>query len=99
MISADEALFWLPTAAVAAVALLALIVAMAQPRRLAKAVWGVISLLLGAAAIAASAWQQEQSRAEIQGQTDKLRGVGAHLDEVGRQLPAVPESAPAANFD
>jgi hypothetical protein len=99
MISTDEALFWLPTAVVAAVALLALIVAMAQPRRLAKAVWIVISLLLGGAAIAASAWQQEQNRAEIQGQTDKLRGVGAHLDEVGRQLPAGSEPNSRDNFD
>jgi hypothetical protein len=99
MTSTDEALFWLPTAAVTAVALLAVIVALAQPPRLVKAVWIVTTLLFGAAAVAATAWQQQQNRAELQGQTDKLRGVGSHLDEVGRQLPAVPESAPAANFD
>src|SRR5215212_7836872 len=99
MISTEEALFWLPTAAVTAVALLAIIVALAQPPRLAKAVWIVITLLLGGAAVAATAWQQQQSRVELQGQTEKLRGVGTHLDEVGRQLPAGSEPKSAENFD
>ena len=98
MPSAEEALFWLPTAAVAATALLAVIVALAQPPRLAKAVWIVATFLLGAAAVAATAWHQVQSRAEGPVHLAQLREVGSHLDEIGKQLPA--GAAPAAeNFD
>src|SRR5436305_1609747 len=99
MPSADEALFWLPTAAVAAVALLALIVALAQPRRLAKAVWIVVTLIVGTAAIGAAAWRQGESRVEIAGEAAKLRAVGAHLDEVGRQLPPAGQPSRSENFD
>ena len=106
MISTDEALFWLPTAAVAAVALLALIVALAQPPRLAKAFWVVTSLLVGAAAITATVWQQTQSYGEIRARTAlfdrqmaQLRQLEARLDEVGRQLPAGSEPKSAENFD
>jgi hypothetical protein len=99
MPSAEEALFWLPTAAVAAVTVLAVIVALAQPPRLAKAVWLFLTLLLGGAAIAATAWHQLQSRAEAPAQIAQLRGVGAHLDEVGRQLPPGPAPGAAENYD
>ena len=99
MPSAEEALFWLPTAAVAAVALLALIVALAQPPRIAKAVWIVVTLILGAAAVGAAGWRQWESRAELAGETAKLRGVGAHLDEVGRQLPPAGQPHRPENFD
>jgi len=99
MPSADEALFWLPTAAVAAVALLALIVALAQPRRLAKTVWIVVTLIVGTAAIGAAAWRQWESRVEIAGEAAKLRAVGTHLDEVGRQLPAAGQPSRSENFD
>jgi hypothetical protein len=99
MPSAEEALFWLPTAAVAATALLAVIVALAQPPRLAKAVWIVATFFLGAAAVAATAWHQVQSRAEGPAHLAQLREVGSHLDELGKQLPA--EAAPntAEKFD
>lgn len=96
---ADEALFWLPTAAVAVVAALAVIIALAQPPRLAKAVWLVLSLLLGGAAIAATAWYQVQSRSEGPGQLAQLRELGAHIDELGRDLPVAAAPAPADNFD
>ena len=46
MPSAEAALFWLPTAAVAVVTVLAVIVALAQPPRLAKAVWLVLMAYL-----------------------------------------------------
>ena len=99
MPSADEALFWLPSAAVAAVALLAVVVALAQPRRPAKLVWLVLALLIGAAAVAATAWHQVQSLSEPPAQLAQLREVGARIDDVGRDLPAAAAPAPADNFD
>ena len=106
MPSADEALFWLPTGAVAAIALLAVIVALAQPSRLAKAFWIVTTLLLGAAAIGVAVWQQTQSQdevrtraAQLKEQIGQLRQLAGHLDEVSRQLPAGAAPATAENFD
>ena len=99
MPSAEEALFWLPTAAVAVVALLALVVALAQPPRLAKAVWLLLALLVGGGAVAATAWYQTQSRAEGPAQLAQLREVGARIDQVGRDLPAATAPAPADDFD
>ena len=96
---ADEALFWLPSAAVAVMAVFAVIVALAQPPRPAKLVWLALALLLGGAAIAATAWYQSQSRAEGPAQLAQLREVGARVDELGRDLPAGAASAPAGNFD
>ena len=99
MPSAEEAFFWLPTAAVAAVALLAVIVALAQPPRLAKAIWIVATLLIGAAAIAATAWYQVQSRAELPAHLAQLREVGSHLDEVGKQLPSGAAASSVDDYD
>jgi hypothetical protein len=99
MPSAEEALFWLPTAAVAVVAVLAVIIALAQPPRLAKAVWLVLSVLLGGAAIAGTAWYQLQSRSEGPAQLAQLRELGAHIDELSRDLPPGAAPAPADNFD
>jgi hypothetical protein len=99
MPSAEEALFWLPTAAVAVVSVFAVIIALAQPPRPAKAVWLALSLLLGGAAIAATAWYQLQSRSEGPAQLAQLHEVGARIDELGRNLPPPAAPAPADNFD
>ena len=58
----EAALWWLPTAAVAALGLGALA---AQPRRPARKYWIAALLLGGALAIGASAWQQKTSRAAL----------------------------------
>ncbi|HEX6442757.1 MAG TPA: hypothetical protein VF007_11260 [Stellaceae bacterium] len=99
MPSADEALFWLPTAAVAVVALLAVVIALAQPPRPARLVWLALALLLGAAAIAATAWYQLENRSEGPAQLAQLRDIGGRIDELGRDLPAGAGQAPADNFD
>src|SRR5437763_508495 len=106
MPSADEALFWLPTAAVTAVALLAFIVALAQPPRPAKAFWIIITLLLGGGAVAATAWQQWQREddvrvraAQLNQQIGQLRELGAHIDGLGQQLPAGGAQGSPENFD
>jgi hypothetical protein len=98
MPAAEEALFWLPTAAVALAAVLAVVIALAQPPRPARLAWLALALLLGGAAIAATAWYQLGSRSEGPAQLAQLRDVGARIDELGRDLPAG-APAPADNFD
>jgi hypothetical protein len=99
MPSADDAFFWLPIAAVAIVAIMAVIAGAARPGRAAKVIWIGATLLVGAAAVAATAGYQERSRAELPAQTAQLRALGSHIDELGRQLPAGEASARAENFD
>jgi hypothetical protein len=106
MPSADEALFWLPTAAVAAVALLAFIVAVAQPPRRAKAFWIVVTLLFGGAAVAGTLWHQTQRQdegraaaARLGEEIRRLRELGRHIDAVGQQLPAAGGQGSPENFD
>jgi hypothetical protein len=99
MPSADEAFFWLPTAAIASIALLAVIVALAQPPRRAKAVWIVATVVVGGGAVAATAWYQVRSRAELPVHLAQLREAGAHLDEVGKQLPSGMAASSADNYD
>ena len=99
MPAAEEALFWLPTAAVALVAVLAVVIALAQPPRPARLVWLALALLLGGAATAVTAWYQLETRSEGPAQLAQLRETGARIDELGRDLPAAAGQAPADNFD
>lgn len=99
MPSVEEALFWLPTVAAAIMAILAVIAAAARPGRMAKAIWIGATLLVGAGAVAATAWYQVQSRAELPAQAAQLRDLGTHIDEVGRPLPAGEAPAAAENFE
>jgi hypothetical protein len=98
MISADEALFWVPTAAVAAIASLALIVALAQPPRMGRAIWIGVTLVLGGIAVAATVWQQDRNQTELRGQGERLRPLASHVDELGRDLPAA-AAAPSGPED
>ena len=83
----DAALSWLPTTAAGALALLALLAALAQPPRPAKAAWVIGILFFGAAAIAASAWQQRQELAQ-------LGDLSSHLAELGTLLPGGVDRSP-----
>jgi hypothetical protein len=95
----EAALWWLPTAAVAAMTALGLVVAATQPWRPARKYRIAAVLLGGALAIAASAWQQNTSRAALVGETARLSQLWSRLDEVGRLLPAGPGSSPGQTFD
>ena len=88
----ETVLWWLPTAAVAAIAVLGLIALAAQPRRPAWKYW-FAALLLGAAlGIGVSARQQQTSRLVLDRASARLREVTARLDEIGRLLGAGPDT-------
>jgi len=93
-----EQLWWLPTAAVAAMAVLGIIAAAAGPRRPARKYWIGLVLVGGALAIGASAWQQAKSRAALDTEAARLRELAGRLDEVGRLLPAAPGGAADTTF-
>lgn len=94
-----EALWWLPTAAALAMSLLAMLAAMAHPRRPARSGWIVAILICGTAAVALSAWQQAENRAAFGQETARLRELWARLDALGRSLPAGPGRTAAETFD
>ena len=83
----EAALFWLPTAAIAALGLAGLAM---QLRRPARIYWTAALLLGGALAIGANAWQQATSRAALGQETAQLRELAARLDELGRLLGVGP---------
>jgi hypothetical protein len=95
----EAALWWLPTAAVAAMTVLGLVVAVAQPGRRGRKYLIAAVLLFGVLAIGASAWQQHTSRNALGGDSAHLRELRARLDEVARLLPAGPGATPAETFD
>lgn len=78
---------------------LALLAAMAQPRRPAKSAWIVAVLICGTAAVGLSAWQQAQNRAVLDGETAQLHSLWERLDELGRSLPAGSAETPAETLD
>jgi outer membrane murein-binding lipoprotein Lpp len=92
----EAALLWLPTAAVAALGLIALAM---QPRRPARIYWTAALLLGGALAIGASAWHQNTGRAALGQETARLRELAARLDELGRLLGAGPGTTQDQTFD
>jgi hypothetical protein len=93
-----EALWWLPTAAVAAMTALALLAAAATPARPGKKYWVVAVLLLGALATGGTAWQQERSHRALTGETARLRELAARLDEVAGLLAPAPGTAAERGF-
>jgi len=96
----ELALWWLPTIAVTAMALLAFVeaqaLAWAAPPRPG---WRIRVLLCGAIAIAATVWQQRATRTELADSADQLHELSSQLAEIGRLLPAGPDAAPADTFD
>jgi hypothetical protein len=99
MIWGEALLWWLPTVAVAALAVLGFLALARQPWRPGSKYWLAAMLVAGALAIGASAWQQDTSRATLAGETARLNEVWSRLDEVGRLLPDGPGTTPAQTFD
>ncbi len=99
MIWAEAARWWLPTAAVAAFALLALVALVRQPWRASRKYW-IAALLFGAVmAIGVSVWQHHNTRVALGQETARLRDVAARLDELGRLLETGPGTTPDQAFD
>ena len=90
----EAALWWLPSAAVAAMTVLGLVAVATQPSRPARKYWFAAVLICGALAIGASAGQQNNSRALLGQETARLHELWSRLDEVGRLLPAGPGTTP-----
>jgi hypothetical protein len=99
LLGGEAAPWWLPTAAVAALAVLGFLAFARQPWRPSRKYWLAAMLLAGGLAIGASAWQQNASREALAGETARLNELRARLDEVGRLLPAGPGTTPAQTFD
>jgi hypothetical protein len=99
MILYEVAVFWLPTASVAALAVFGFLALARQPWRPSRKYWLAAMLLAGVLAIGGSVWQQNTSRAAHAGETARLLELRARLDEVGRLLPAGPGATPRETFD
>jgi hypothetical protein len=99
MILSEAALWWLPTALVAAMMVLGIVVAVAQPWRPTRKYWLALMLLAGMLATGVSAWRQNADRAMLIGQTARLDELWSRLDEVGRLLPSGPSATPGQTFD
>jgi hypothetical protein len=99
MIGGEAALWWLPTASVAAITALGLVAVAWQSWRPGRKYWIAAMLLGGALAIGASAWQQDTSRTALGRETAQLNELWSRLDEVGRLLPAGPGTTPGETFD
>src|SRR6266702_625016 len=99
MVLSEAARWWLPTAAVALFAVLALVALVRQPWRPSKKYWIAALLLGGILAIGASAWQGRHSRVALSEETARLREVAARLDELGRLLETGPGTTPDQSFD
>jgi hypothetical protein len=98
MIWGEAALWWLPTAAVAALTALALVALARQPWRPGRKYWLAAMLLGGALAIGASAWQRNTSRSALGDETARLHELWSRLDRLGRLLPAGPGKTPDQTF-
>lgn len=95
----NEALWWLPTAAVVAMTAVAIAAAATQPARPARKYWLAAVLAVGAVAIGLSAWRQSAGWYVLGAETDRLRELGGRLDALGRMLPAGPGKTPDETFD
>src|SRR6266436_4658515 len=99
MIWSEAARWWLPTAAVALFAALALVALVRQPWRPSKKYW-IAALLFGAlVAVGVSVWQHHNTRVALAQEAERLREVAAHLDELGRLLETGPGTTPDQTFD
>jgi len=99
MIWGEAARWWLPTAAVAGLAMLNLAALARQPWRPSKKYWIAALLVGGVLAVGASAWQQKTGGAALSQETARLRGVAARLDELSQLLETPPGTAPDQAFD
>jgi hypothetical protein len=99
MILDEVAVFWLPIASVAALAVFGFLALARQPWRPGRKYWLAAMLLAGGLAIGVSVWQQNTSRAALAGETAQLLELRARLDDVGRLLPAGPGATPGETFD
>jgi hypothetical protein len=95
----SEALWWLPTAAVAVTAALGVLAAARQPWRPARKYWLLALVIAGALAIGASAWQQNASRQALGDEAARLHALRLRLDEIGGLLPGGPGGTPGETFD
>src|SRR5271156_6446067 len=93
----EAALWWLPTAAAAAIAALGLAALLRQPWHPSRKYWLAALLLGGALAIGASGWQQRAGRAALDRETERLGEAAARLGEVGRLAGA--EAGAPQTFD
>jgi outer membrane murein-binding lipoprotein Lpp len=93
------ALWWLPTVAVAAIAVLGILAGAAQPAWPARKYWVAAVLAGSVLATGVSAWQQARSRAALGSETARLQQIGARLDELGRKLQVTPGATPEESFD
>ncbi|HEV8680006.1 MAG TPA: hypothetical protein VGQ90_11575 [Stellaceae bacterium] len=94
-----EASWWLPTAAVAAIAAIGFVAVAVQPSRPAKKYWLAAMLVGTALAIGTSAWQQARTRVALGEEAARLQQLGQRLDELGSLLPAGPGETPDQTFD
>lgn len=102
-----EALWWVPVIAVLVMSALGLFAATGRPRGATRRLWGVAIVIAGAAATAATAWQETASHAALARESARLAEIGARLDELGKLLPQAPGGntggdtggTPAATFD
>src|SRR5207248_1983860 len=83
---------WLPTIAVAVMAVLAFLAALAQAPRMAKLYWLIVVLVCGALAIAVAAWQQSR-------ELTQLRELSSHLGALARLLPGGTPASPEQTVD
>ena len=96
---AEATLWWLPTAAIAAIATLGFVAVAMQPPRPSRKHWLAALLVGGALAAGASAALQATGRGALGTETERLQQLGKRLDEVGRLLPAGPGRTPDQTFD
>jgi hypothetical protein len=94
MIWGEAARWWLPTAAVAGLAALAVVALVRQPWRPTKKYWIAALLLCGVLAIGANFWQHHNTRVALDQETARLREVAARLDELDRLLETGPGTNP-----
>jgi len=98
MIWGEAARWWLPTAAVAGLAALAVVALVRQPWRPTKKYWIAALVLGGVLAIGANFWQHHNTRVALAQETARLREVVARLDELGRLLETGPGTTPDQTF-
>jgi hypothetical protein len=82
-----EALWWLPTVAVALVGALGLVALAAERGLSSRRYWAGGLLLVTVVAVAGSGWQQRSARGVLTAETDRLQTLGSRLDELGKMLP------------
>jgi hypothetical protein len=95
----EAVLWWLPTAAVAAIAVFAFVAFAAQPWRPVRKYWLAALFVVGALAIGASAWQQYTAYTSLNQDRARLGEVTARLGEVGRLLGAEPGGTTGQTVD